>query len=71
MKLYTSEIIRKSHFVLYTLDDEIVKYYENYEELRKDINYRVNDLACKFNKNRSDKVCIVANKILYRLYIFK
>lgn len=70
MKLFTSKIIRENHYVLYDMKDNIIKYYENYDELKKDINYHERNLACRFNKNRSDKIYIVIDKTMYQLYTF-
>ena len=70
-KFYTGEEIRKKyHFMLYSIEDEPLLYFENYDELRKHVNLKSKNIACRCNKMRTNKITIVLNQKMYRLYVF-
>ena len=68
---YNSKNFRhNNHFVLYNLDDEIVCYFDNFEELSKYINYRLSNLVCEYNRNMSDVITIIIDNKKYKLLTF-
>lgn len=67
---YTSKTFRKeNYFVLYDMNDNIVCYFDNFEELSKQFNYRLSDLVYQFNRKGSIIDVIINNKY-YKLCTF-
>ena len=80
MKLKTKEFKKNNYFVLYEYEylcnlnheDEIVCYFDNWEELHKKClkNYRVRDLVYQYNKNNTNIITIIINNRKYKLATF-
>lgn len=59
----------EDYFVLYDMNDNIVCYIENFEELRKYLpNYRVRDIRRRFLNNSFIK--IVFDNTMFKIYKF-
>lgn len=67
---YSSKLLQNSDFVLYDLNDEIVCYFKNYDELSKYIKYKVYDLAFKFKIHNSNIIPITIDNKEYKLAFF-
>ena len=68
---YNSKNFRKNnYFVLYDKNDEIVCYFDNFEDLSKYINHRLSDLIYKYNKGNSNVINIVIDKKEFQLATF-
>ena len=50
MKLKCTKCRLSNYFVLYDMDDMIICYFDDFEELSKCINYNVNQLFSLFNR---------------------
>lgn len=70
MKYKTKEFKKDNYFILYTLDDYILCYFDNFKELSKIFNYKANDLVHEFNRHETDRLIIVVNNAKYRLVTF-
>jgi len=65
---YTSKKFRKNNsFVLYDINDNIVCYFDNFEELSKHLNYPCGELVRRFNVC-GDLIPIRIEGIMYKLY---
>lgn len=59
----------EGYFVLYDMNDNIICYIENFEELRKYLpNYRVRDIRRRFLNNSFIK--IIFNNTMFKIYKF-
>lgn len=60
----------KNYFVLYDMNDFIVSYFDNFNELSKILNYRLCDLVHEFNRHKSNFIVIIINNNKYKLFTF-
>lgn len=68
---YKSKIFREeNYFVLYDLNDNIVCYYDNFNELSSILNYRLSDLVHEYNRNKTDNIIVIIDNIKYKLATF-
>ena len=67
---YTSKAFKNYDFVLYDLNDEIVCYFQSFDELSKYINYKIYDLAYKFKNHNSNIIKIIIDEKVYKLAFF-
>lgn len=68
MEKLTSKKFRKdNYFVLYDFNDNIICYFDNFEELRKHLNYPCFYLVNQFN-TYGNLINIVINKTMYKLF---
>lgn len=70
MKYFTKQVRKNNFFVLYNSDEQVVCYFDNFEELSKYINYKLNDLVHEFNRNNTDIINIIIDNKKYELAIF-
>ena len=72
MRFKPKDFRKNNYFVLYDLNDEVVCYLKNWEELHNKYlkNYRPNDLAKQFNQNNTDIINIVIDNKKLRLATF-
>lgn len=71
-KLNSRDFKKENHFVLYDkyLNDEILLYIDNYEELMRYINIPAYNLVCRFNKSTDDCINVFIDRRRYILYTF-
>lgn len=68
---YKSKTFRKNnYFVLYDLNDDIVCYYDNVEDLFKDFKYQLNKLVYEFNRYNTNVITVIINNKKYKLATF-
>lgn len=68
---YKSKSFKKeNYFVLYDLADNIICYFDNYEELSKMISYRIADLVHEFNRNKTNCITVIINNKKLKLATF-
>lgn len=75
---YSSKKSADNYFILYEYDyknnlnneDEIICYWENYEEVSKYIKYRYRDLINEYNKHKTNIINVVIENKKYKLAIF-
>lgn len=70
MKFKTKNFRQDNYFILYTLDDFIIRYFDNYNELSKIINYTASDLVHEYNRHDTDSLVVVVNNTKYKLVTF-
>lgn len=67
---YTTKDFRNyNYYVLYNMNDDIIGYFDNFNELTKIINYRIQDLVKQFRKFGNCLKIVVDNEF-YKLYTF-
>lgn len=59
-----------NYFVLYDLSDNIICYYDNFNDLSRVINYSVKDLVHQYNRQNTNNIIVVIDSIKYRLATF-
>ena len=68
---YKSKTFRKNnYFVLYDLNDDIVCYYDNFNDLLKVLNYKLKDLVHEYNRYNTNVITIIINNKKYKLATF-
>lgn len=67
---FSSKKSVNNYFVLYDKNDEIVCYFDNFNELLKYINYKYKRLIQEFNNNNSNIINIIIENKKYQLAIF-
>lgn len=71
IKKYDGKKFRKENFfVMYDLNDNLVNYFDNFEELRKIFNMRLAELVYKYNNSLFDYVVIVSYDTKYKLFTY-
>lgn len=70
MKYKTKSFKKDNYFILYTLDDYILRYFDNFNELSKIFNYKANDLVHEFNRYDTDRLVVVVDNTKYKLVTF-
>lgn len=67
---YKSKDFKNNSFILYDLEDNIICYFDNYNELSKYINYTPRKLAYEFNFRNTDIINIIIDNKKLRLATF-
>lgn len=67
---YKSKNFKNNSFILYDLEDNIICYFDNYDELSKYINYTPRKLAYEYNFRNTDIINIVIDNKKLRLATF-
>ncbi len=68
---FTSKSFRSNnYFVLYDSNDEIICYFNNFDELLKYVNYRLSDLVHEYNRNNTNVISIIIDNKKYKLATF-
>ena len=69
MRFNSKDFRQNNYFVLYDLEDNLICYFDNFEELSKYINYRCSALVYEFNHS-NDFVQVIIKNEKYKLYTF-
>lgn len=67
---FTSKKSVNNYFVLYDSNDEVVCYFDNFEELSKYVKYRYRDLVYEFNIKKTNVIKVIIDNKKYELAIF-
>lgn len=68
---YKSKNFKKdNYFVLYDLRDNVVCYFDNFEELSKMISYRLSDLVHEYNRYNTNNITVIIDNQKYKLATF-
>lgn len=59
-----------NYFVLYDLNDNIICYYDNFNDLSLVINYRLSDLVHEYNRRGTNIIVVIIDNIKYKLATF-
>lgn len=70
MKFKSKTFKNSNYFVLYDLDDNIVCYFDNFEELSHLISYSLRDLIREYNRTKSNVKIIIIDNMKYKLATF-
>lgn len=67
---FNSKTFRKNYFILYDLNDEIICYIDNFNELSKHINYDICHIVWLFNRDNTDIITIMYDGVKHKLATF-
>jgi len=68
---YKSKLFRKNnYFVLYDLNDDIICYFDSFNDLSRILNYRLSDLVHEYNRNKTNNIIVIINNTKYKLATF-
>ncbi len=70
MKLKSKDFRKNNYFVLYDLNDEVVCYFDDFNELSKYISYRLSDLVHEYNRHNTNIINIIIDNKKLRLATF-
>lgn len=70
MKYKSKDFKINNYFVLYDINDTIICYFDNFKELSKYINYKVNNLVRLYNISGTNIINIEIDKKKLRLATF-
>lgn len=70
MNFNSKEFRKNNYFVLYDSNDEIICYFNDFNELLKYINYRLSDLVHEYNRYNNNIINIVIDNKKYKLATF-
>jgi len=70
MKLKSKDFKKINYFVLYDINDNIICYFNDFNELSKHLNYKLYDLVHEYNRHESNMITIVIDKKKYKLATF-
>ena len=71
MKYKSKTFRNENFFVLYDTNDNIVSYFDNFSDLKKVLNYALNDLVHQYNRNNTDIITIIIGNKKYKLATFR
>lgn len=69
MKYNSKTFKEQNYFILYDDNDNVLCYFENFDELKKLFNYRLSDIVYQFNKS-DGFINVDIEKKRYKLYTF-
>ena len=69
MKLNSKDFRNNNYFILYDLNDEVICYLDNWEELHNKYlkNYALRNLVYQFNNNKTNVITIIINHKEFKL----
>lgn len=70
MRFNSKDFKKNNFFILYDLNDEVVCYFDNFNELLKYINYRLSDLIHEYNRKQTSVINIIIDNKKYKLATF-
>lgn len=70
MKYKSKTFKHDNYFILYTLDDFIIRYFDNFNELSKIFNYSVSNLVWQYNRYNTDIITIEVDNKKFKLATF-
>lgn len=69
---YSSKTFKNDNFfVLYDMNDNIVSYFDNFEDLSKILKYVLKDLVHQYNRNNTDIITVIIGNKKYKLATFR
>jgi len=69
---YKSKTFRNDNFfVLYDSNDDIISYFDNFEELSKILKDELRNLVYEFNHRESDIITVIIGNKKYKLATFR
>lgn len=69
--MYSSKSFRKNNFfVLYNLNDEVISYFDNFDELSRYINYNLGKLVYEYKRYNTNIITIIIDNKKYKLATF-
>lgn len=69
---YRSKTFKNDNFfVLYDVNDNIVSYFDSFEELSKVLKYALKDLVHQYNRNKTDIITVIISNKKYKLATFR
>lgn len=71
MKYKSKTFKNDNFFVLYDFNDNIVSYFDNFEDLSRILSYRLCDLVHEFNRKKKDVITIIIGNKKYKLATFR
>ena len=71
MKYRSKTFKNDNFFVLYDTNDNIVSYFDNFEDLSKILKYALNDLVHQYNRNNTDIITVIIGNKKYKLATFR
>ena len=71
MKYKSKSFKNENFFVLYDMNDNIVSYFNDFEELTKVLNYVLKDLVHQYNRNETDIITVIIGNKKYKLATFR
>ena len=70
MRLNSKSFKKNNYFVLYDLNDELICYFDNYNELSKYLKQRLHDLVYEYNRYNTNVITIIIDEKKYKLATF-
>lgn len=68
---YSSKNFKKDNFfVLYDANDDIVSYFDNFEDLSKILKYELRNLVYEYNHSDSNVITVIIGNKKYKLATF-
>lgn len=68
---YKSKLFKNNNcFVLYDLNDDIICYFDNFNDLSRVLNYRLSDLVHEYNRNKTNIIVVIIDNTKYKLATF-
>lgn len=71
MKYRSKTFKNDNFFVLYDTNDNIVSYFDNFEDLSKILKYALRDLVHQYNRNNTDIITVIIGNKKYKLATFR
>lgn len=69
---YRSKTFKNENFfVLYDINDNIVSYFDNFEELSKVLKYELRNLVYEYNHRNKDIITVIIGKKKFKLATFQ
>ncbi len=70
MKYKSKNFRNENYFVLYDMNDNIICYFDSFEDLSKIFNYTLKNLVGKYNQQQSNIINIIIYGKKYKLATF-
>lgn len=70
MKYNSKHFKKNNYFILYDLKDNIICYFDDFEELSKILNYQLRNLVYQFNYHNKNIINIEIDNKKYKLATF-
>lgn len=67
---FKSKTFKNNYFVLYDENDEVICYFDNFNELTNYINYRLSNLVYQYNKQDTNVITIIIDDKKLKLATF-
>ena len=70
MNLKSKDFRKNNYFVLYDDNDEIICYFNDFNELSRYISYRLSDLVHEYNRYNTNVITIIVDSKKLKLATF-